>query len=97
LVNVVQHFELEHFFERLLGLEDIYARSKIDLAQNWIQAQGYGPSEVLLIGDTTHDFEVATAIGADCLLVANGHNSKARLEQCGVRVLNSLLELVEED
>jgi phosphoglycolate phosphatase len=97
LVNVVQHFELEHFFERLLGLEDIYARSKLDLARNWMQARGYAPSEVLLIGDTTHDFEVANAIGADCLLVTNGHNAKERLEQCHVRVLNSLLELVEED
>ena len=35
----------------------------------------------MLIGDPIHDFEVANEIGIDCMLVANGHQSKSRLEE----------------
>ena len=97
LVNVVRRFELENFFERLVGLGDIYATSKVELGQNWMRELGHAQSEVLLIGDTVHDFEVAQAIGADCILVAGGHNSKERLHQCAVRVVDSLQEIVVTD
>ena len=49
-------------------------------------------SEVVLIGDTLHDAEVAEAIGVDCVLVAHGHQSKQRLKQGGVPVVDSLRE-----
>ena len=94
LVKIIAQFELAPCFENLLGLADIYAHSKVELAARWMHAQGYRPGEVVLIGDTSHDFEVAAAIGADCLLIAAGHNSRARLEQCGVPVLNSLGDLL---
>jgi phosphoglycolate phosphatase len=94
LIKVVRHFELEHFFIQLIGLGDIYAASKIELGRNWMQELGQRPSSVLLIGDTLHDYEVATAIGANCLLVAGGHNSKERLCQCPVPVIDSLQEII---
>ena len=94
LIKIIGQFELETCFEHLLGLADIYAHSKVELAARWMRTQGYRPGEVVLIGDTSHDFEGAAAIGADCLLIAAGHNSRARLEQCGVPVLNSLGDLL---
>ena len=41
-------------------------------------------------GLTPHDYEVACYIGADCVLVANGHVSIARLKQTGALVFNNL-------
>ena len=40
---------------------------------------GFKKGEVVLIGDTIHDFEVAEEIGADSILIASGHQSKERL------------------
>ncbi|MBD3305188.1 HAD hydrolase-like protein [candidate division KSB3 bacterium] len=95
LVKIVRQFQLEGFFDHLLGLGDIYADSKIELGRTWMHAQGYGHADVLLIGDTTHDFDVAEAIGADCILVASGHNSLERLQECrAVRVVESLADLM---
>jgi phosphoglycolate phosphatase len=37
-----------------------------------------------------HDFEVAEAMDVHCALIANGHNSRARLEACGVPVFDRL-------
>ena len=54
----------------------------------------YNPAEVVMIGDTVHDFEVAQAMGTDCILISNGHNSRERLEKTGVLVLDSLEEVI---
>ena len=96
LVEIVKHFELDHFFSHLVGLDNIYAVSKVDLGKELMKQLGNGKGEVLLIGDTVHDYEVAMEIGADCLLIANGHQSKKKLLECGVNVLDSIIELINE-
>lgn len=68
------------YFEDILGLENIHAYSKEELAIRW-KAE-HKDSNPLVIGDTEHDAAVAKAIGADCFLVCNGHGERARLEAC---------------
>jgi phosphoglycolate phosphatase len=47
----------------------------------------------VLIGDTRHDFEVATAMGCRCLLVADGYHPRAKLDLLGAEVVvNELSE-----
>ena len=48
---------------------------------------------MLLVGDTLHDAEVAQVLGTDCILIADGHQSKERLAQSGLPVVDSLEEL----
>ena len=49
--------------------------------------------DTLLIGDSLHDHEVAEALGVRCLLISQGHQSHARLAQCGAPVLHCLSDL----
>ena len=93
LVEIVSHFGLTGYFTHLSGLDNIYADSKIELGRNFIQMIGGGDGNVLLIGDTVHDFEVASEIGADCLLIADGHQSREKLLQCGVPVLKNITNI----
>ena len=51
-------------------------------------------SQMVLIGDTRHDAEVAAATRVDCVLVAHGHQSKERLKQSGAQVVDSLEAIV---
>lgn len=39
------------------------------------------------------DFEVATGLGVDCILVANGHQSRKRLLQVTSNVISSVEEI----
>ncbi|WP_407933668.1 HAD family hydrolase [Draconibacterium orientale] len=48
-----------------------------------------------MIGDTNHDFEVAQQLEVDCILVADGHQSKERLETTGAKVIDELQQLVK--
>ena len=80
------------WFDEIWGTDTINAYGKSELAREWRRAHPH--EKVLLIGDTTHDFEVATLIGADCVLVADGHHSRQRLLACGCPVVDRLEDLV---
>jgi phosphoglycolate phosphatase len=90
LREATDYFGLTPHFEDIVGLNDIYANGKVENGLKYIERLGIDKSGVLFIGDTIHDFEVAEAMGVQCVLVACGHNSRPRLETCGVPVLDSL-------
>ena len=48
---------------------------------------------ILLIGDTIHDYEVAKEIDADCILVSQGHQDEERLLKLGIPVVKDIIEL----
>ena len=77
-------------FESVLGSENNLGKSKVAVAVDWLKTHGADPKRTLFVGDTTHDFETAAAIGCDCALVARGHNSRARLEATGCPVFGDL-------
>jgi phosphoglycolate phosphatase len=79
LREIVAHFGLAEHFIRLTGLDNIHAHGKVELGRAWLKELGLPRSEVLLVGDTLHDLEVAQDLGVDCVLVAHGHHSAERL------------------
>jgi phosphoglycolate phosphatase len=87
-------FGIRDHFTGLCGTDNVYARGKIDRGRHWIKTLHWDPSEVVMIGDTIHDFEVAQAIGTDCILLTHGHHNPERLEGTGMPVAHSLRELV---
>lgn len=79
-------------FTDVLGLDNIYAGSKAAIAATWRTRNP--DARPLFVGDTLHDAEVAVSIGADCVLIAGGHHSRARLETAGVPVIDHFDELL---
>lgn len=76
LEEMVEYFGLNKYFSHIVGLDNIYAASKVEQGKDLIKRIGLKKGEVLLIGDTLHDLEVASEIGADCLLLTCGHQSE---------------------
>jgi phosphoglycolate phosphatase len=95
LVEALKLFGLTDFFENIAGLDDYYAHSKMDIGRNLMKNLSADQKEILLIGDTTHDYEVARELGADCLLTPAGHQSKERLLACGAKVCDNLDEFFQ--
>ncbi|MBZ0198552.1 MAG: HAD family hydrolase [Ignavibacteriaceae bacterium] len=90
LEEIVAHFGLTKYFSKIKGLDNIYASSKIELGKQLMSELGLLKGEALLIGDTLHDKEAAEAIGADCVLIANGHQDKTVLASSGIEVFDSI-------
>ena len=65
---------IAHYFDEVLGLGDIYAGSKEDIAVNW--AKDKNKEECVMLGDSLHDLDVARAMGIRCVLIAKGHQAK---------------------
>ncbi|MCI2046637.1 MAG: HAD family hydrolase [Faecalibacterium sp.] len=76
-------------FSELLGLSDIYAKSKVQLGLSWMQKAGIAPENAVMLGDSVHDAEVAAALGVRCILSAAGHQTRAALESTGCPVADT--------
>ncbi|MDD4144006.1 MAG: HAD hydrolase-like protein [Prolixibacteraceae bacterium] len=86
-----------NFFEAVAGLNDHYAVSKIERGNELIRDFNINRESAYIIGDTDHDYEVAIALGINCILVADGHQSEKRLRATGARVVGSLVDLTDPD
>ncbi len=87
----LRHLGVLDRFDEVLGLDNVEAYSKLKLAEDWLRREK--PGRTLVIGDTQHDAETAEALGADCLLLTLGHQSRRTLERFGVPVLDSFAQV----
>ena len=95
LIEKIKYYGIDKYFSRIIGLKNHYAESKVERGKNWIAELNLNPQEVLLIGDTIHDYDVSKHIGSDCLLIANGHHSYEKLASLGVDVISTLKEIIQ--
>jgi phosphoglycolate phosphatase len=94
LIEKIKYFGIDKYFCRIMGLENHYAESKIEKGKKWIAELNLNPQDVLLIGDTIHDYDVSKYMGCDCLLIANGHNSYEKLFKLKTPLVRSLQEII---
>ncbi len=94
LIASVKEKNVDQYFQEILGIGDIYAESKSHVALQYVSDNNLFPSDLVMIGDTVHDFEVATEIGCKCILVADGHQSEKRLKATGALVVDTLIDLI---
>lgn len=93
LQQMICDFGIDSRFDQACGSDNIYAVGKIDRGRRMLQSYGICPQDTLMVGDTIHDAEVATALGFDCILFSGGHNSEWRLVE-KARVIHDLEELI---
>ncbi len=93
LTRQIKELGIYGYFSDVFGLDNIHAYSKEALALNWREKN---PDAVpVVIGDTLHDADVARAMGADCVLVSQGHQSEQTLRRSGFEVFDDLSSAVE--
>jgi phosphoglycolate phosphatase len=81
------------FFDAAKGLHDNKAAGKHGAAQDMMEQFQLQPARTVMIGDTTHDADVARHLGVDCILVSSGHHSRDRLILKDCPVVDSLSAL----
>lgn len=96
LLEQCEHFQIVKYFDEILGIDNIHAGSKIDIAKDFMKKSGIQPQEAVFVGDTLHDYEVSQAMGVQCRLVCCGHQSRKRLGQAGVIIYDDIRGLMEE-
>lgn len=93
LNEALEHFGLKKYMSKISGLSDINANTKLDLGVKHVASLDIDPEEIIIIGDTDHDYAVAAAAKTKCALVSTGHQSAARLKKTGSDVFENFGEL----
>ncbi len=96
LLKTLAEREILSYFDAVSGIDNIYAGGKIEMARAFLNRLTLLPGQMIFIGDTLHDREVAQALGIDYLLVAAGHQSKEVLLRKTTRVVDRLSQVQEE-
>lgn len=95
LYHQISLFDIEDYFDDVIGTDDNYAVSKADIAKKWFADHELNPDKAVFIGDTVHDYEVARAVGCDCILIADGHQSREVLRITDAVIINCLSDIKE--
>ena len=93
LESMLADYDVTRYFNNVCGVDNLYGHSKLELGRLLLRRLNLPQDTVLMIGDSLHDHEVAAALGIPCLLIAQGHQSHARLANSGTPVLHSLAEV----
>lgn len=91
----IEHLGIAAFFEAAYGLAHLKADSKLSRGRELLTDCKIRPEAALLIGDTDHDAEVADALGLFSILIARGHQGRAKLEATGHPVYDGVADLIE--
>jgi phosphoglycolate phosphatase len=93
IAGMLDYFGIAHYFDAVLAAGDRLAESKVERTKRYFLERGIKHERTLMVGDTLHDLYTARALGADCLLLTKGHQSKEILERGGGKTISSLYEI----
>lgn len=94
LIAETHRLGVNSFFESIYGLDDHFAHGKTEVGKRLVLDLGIPVNEILFVGDTRHDAEVAVNLGVDCILIAAGHHTMERLKKTGFPVIPTLNEII---
>jgi len=96
LIRWLDEIDARKYFDDIIANDDIYAVGKADIAKKWLKNHPeIDISRAVMVGDTTHDVEVAHAMGIDAVTIARGHSAKQSLEKTGAPVFDNADEMLK--
>jgi len=80
----LENFRLAHLFSEVLANPDIHSiwkeKNKMRKLQDYLAAKGFAPGEVMLVGDSTEEIEIAKHLGMKSVAITDGFYSPRRLK-----------------
>lgn len=94
LKEMLIEYGISQYFDYIQGSDDHQANSKVDSGRRLLEKIDILKENIVLIGDTLHDFEVANELGITSVLVSSGHNTYERLILTGAQVCDNPAEAI---
>lgn len=94
LLDQLRDFKIIDLFDDVIGLDNHYASSKLQLAKEYIKNIEIDLTTSFFIGDTTHDAEVGVECGLNVLLIDRGHQSEEVLKKTKKTILHTFKEVI---
>ena len=94
MLAALDRLGLMRYFDEIIGQDNVYAAGKLESAR--LFGERCGAKAPVVIGDTLHDFEMACALGARCVLYAGGHSDREALARTGATLVDDLRDAAKE-
>lgn len=95
LKEQLKHYQIDNYFVKILGTNNILALGKKEIAQKYIIDNKIKSSECILIGDTDADYELAKDLNVLPVLFTNGHQSKKKLKSLNALTIDNIKDLLK--
>lgn len=84
IVDGAQRLKIDHYFSHICGNNDdgrkiLEHTNKQQRLADFMQTRGYRPQDVIIIGDSTEEPEIAHNLGLTCISIAGGYFAESRL------------------
>ncbi len=83
ITNQLKRLKLEHFFSKVIANSELdsalKARGKKEKLEDYISSRKLKHRDVLIIGDTKEEVEIAKELGTISIVITHGHSSTPRL------------------
>ncbi|ATB26937.1 HAD family hydrolase [Melittangium boletus] len=96
LVQTLEAKGLGGYFTHVCGLGDEKATSKLVEGRLLHEKLGLPGERIVYLGDTTHDAEIATALGWNSCILSCGHQDDGRLGACASPRVSGIPALFED-
>ena len=93
LNNEVRRYEIDKYFAQISGISNNLAAGKQELFEDYFSKNDVNKENVLLIGDTIHDYQIATHFGLNFIRFAKGHQDKSHFPNKKILSIDDLIEL----
>jgi phosphoglycolate phosphatase len=91
--SFTNHFGVHSLFLEIDGASNIQAKGKDERASDHLSRLGFHQSEVILVGDSCHDWEVGQLLGCNVILFEHGHVDGGRLKMLNSCTINYLSQV----
>lgn len=95
LIMQLEYFGIIDYFDDILGIGDIYAKSKEEVALNFIKNNHIDKDKAIMVGDTLHDYECAIKMGVEPILNYSGHQDIEILDEKEATIIKDISILKE--
>ena len=93
LESDLEFYGLTKYITNIVGLNNHYASGKLENAKKLLKKIGGKSSDILMIGDTTHDFAIAKKLRLSRIILDIGHQSTTRLKKLDTIIHTNLYEI----
>ncbi len=95
LLQILTDYHLTPYFTHICGVDNLHGASKLEQGRQLLRQLNLPPDQILLIGDTLHDYHVARELGLHCILITRGHQHPDRLLATRTPTFPSLARAVD--
>ena len=93
LKDDIKYYKIDKYFDEVMGISNNLGGGKNDLFDKYLSKIDIDNQNILLVGDTTHDYDIAKQFGLNFIRFSKGHQNKSHFTDNEILSIDDLMEV----